>query len=73
LDLTVVAPGGVALSRVIHAANQYVNSTGVSILKTCPDTADATLIQSLGLPPEQLEKILLDFKTEYDAMSSFFR
>ena len=62
LDLTVVAPGGVALSRVLDAANQYVNSTGVSILKTCPDAADATLIHSLGLPAEQLERILVDFK-----------
>lgn len=64
--------GGLALSRILDAANQYVNSLGVSILKKCPDTADATLVESLGLPAEQLQAVLADFKTEYEAMSAFF-
>jgi HD-like signal output (HDOD) protein len=73
LDRTAIGPGEVALSRVLDAANQYVNSMGVSILKKCPDNMDATLIESLGLPNDQLQTILVDFKTEYEAMSAFFR
>ena len=46
---------------------------GVSILKKCPDVADPTLVESLGLSAEHLEAVLADFKTEYDAMSAFFR
>jgi HD-like signal output (HDOD) protein len=65
--------GEVILSRVLDAANQYVNSMGVSILKKCPDVADATLVESLGLPAEQLQTVLAEFKAEYDAMSAFFR
>jgi hypothetical protein len=34
---------------------------------------DATLIESLGLPNDQLQTILVDFKTEYEAMSAFSR
>lgn len=67
------ANGEVALSRILDAANQYVNSMGVSILKKCPDTSDATLVESLGLPPEVLQTVLTDFKNEYEAMSAFFR
>lgn len=67
----------VVLSRVLDAANQYVNSTGLSILKPrpgrTPDDCDATLVESLGLTADQLQSILSDFKQEYDAMSSFFR
>lgn len=65
--------GEVILSRVLDAANQYVNSIGVSILKKCPDGADPTLVESLGLPAEQLQAVLAEFKAEYDAMSAFFR
>ena len=65
--------GEVILSRVLDAANQYVNSMGVSILKKCPGVADATLVESLGLPAEQLQAVLAEFKAEYDAMSAFFR
>jgi HD-like signal output (HDOD) protein len=66
-------PGEVKLSRVLDAANQYVNSMGVSILKKCTDNADPTLVESLGLPAEVLQTVLIDFKTEYEAMSAFFR
>jgi len=73
LDPTVVGAGEVALSRVLDAANQYVNSMGVSIFKKCPDTSDPMLIESLGLPAEQLQTVLADFKTEFEAMSAFFK
>jgi HD-like signal output (HDOD) protein len=73
LDPARIGPGEIALSRVLDAANQYVNSTGVSILKTCPESADATLIEGLGLPADQLATVLIEFKAEYEAMSAFFR
>ena len=73
LDQTVIGPGEVRLSRILDAANQYVNSIGVCILKKCPEGADATLIESLGLSAEQLQEVLVDFGTEYEAMSAFFR
>lgn len=63
----------VTLSRVLDASNQYVNSIGVSILKKCQDSVDATLVESLGLSSDQLQAVLADFKTEYEAMSAFFR
>lgn len=66
-------PGAVTLSRVLDASNQYVNSMGVSILKKCRDSADPALVESLGLPAEQLQTVLAEFKAEYDAMSAFFR
>lgn len=72
-DPSALRPDEVTLSRVLDAANQYVNSTGVSILKKCPDTADPRLVRSLGLSEERLETILADYKTEFDAMSAFFR
>lgn len=69
--------GGVTLSRVVDAANQYVNAMGVSIIKPKPgqvlDAADASLLERLGLTADQVEKVLVDFQTEYDTMSSFFR
>ncbi len=73
LDTSGLRPDEVTLSRVLDAANQYVNSMGVSIMKTCTETADATLVESLGLSAERLEVVLVDFKTEFDAMSSYFR
>jgi HD-like signal output (HDOD) protein len=73
LDPTKLGAGQIALSRVVDAANQYVNSLGVSILKICPDTGDAALIEGLGLQAEELQLVFTEFKTEYEAMSMFFR
>lgn len=73
LDRVTLGAGEIALSRVLDAANQYVNSMGVSILKKTPDTGDATLIEALGLTADHLQTVLVDFKTEYEAMSMFFR
>lgn len=61
------------LSRVLDASNQYVNSKGVSIPKKCRDCMDPTLVESLGLPEGELQSVLADFNTEYEAMSAFFR
>jgi hypothetical protein len=73
LDRSPEHPGETKLSRVLDAANQYVNSIGVSILKVCPDGADGTVVGTLGLPADVLETVLAEFKTEHEAMSSFFR
>jgi HD-like signal output (HDOD) protein len=67
------APGQVSLSCVLDAANRYVNSTGVSILKACGDSADAALVERLGLPEEKLQAVLAEYKAEFEAMSAFFR
>ncbi|MGD1091368.1 MAG: HDOD domain-containing protein [Bryobacteraceae bacterium] len=67
-------PGEIRLSRILDAANQYVNSIGVSILPVAnPRESDASLIESLGLEPERLERALAEFKAEFDTMSQFFR
>jgi HD-like signal output (HDOD) protein len=73
LDPIQLGPEEIALSRILNAANQYVNSVGVSISKKASDCADATLVETLGLPADLLETVLADFKTEYEAMSAFFR
>jgi HD-like signal output (HDOD) protein len=68
----VAGQSAVTLSRVVDAANQYVNAMGVSIQKECVDSADGTLVESLGLSGEELQVLLAEFKSEFEAMSSFF-
>lgn len=66
-------PGGVPLSRLLNAANQYVNSTGVAIAPGTPaDAADANLIKSLGLDGERLGIMIAEHQAECSAMSQFF-
>jgi HD-like signal output (HDOD) protein len=73
-DPTELGPREIALSRVIDAANQYVNSNGFSILaEQGMDEADPTRVESLGLDPYLLNAVLADFKTEYETMAQFFR
>jgi len=68
-------PGGaVPLGAVIDAANQYVNSTGESIVASKLVSAeDAGAIAALGIPEENLGKLLADFKAEHAAMAAFFK
>jgi HD-like signal output (HDOD) protein len=66
-------PHGFPLSRLIDAANQYINSTGESILIRNADSDDASLIESLGLNTGDLEKLLVEFRAENEAMASYFR
>jgi HD-like signal output (HDOD) protein len=66
-------PRGFPLSRLIDAANQYINSTGESILIRNTDSDDSSLIESLGLNTGDLEKLLVEFRTENEAMASYFR
>lgn len=65
-------PNEVVLSRVLDAANQYVNAMGVSILKKSQEWADATLVESLGLSADEVKVLLAEFKSEFDSMSAFF-
>jgi HD-like signal output (HDOD) protein len=66
-------PRGFPLSRVIDAANQYINSTGESILIRNTDSADPAVIESLGLNTSELETLLVEFRAENEAMASYFR
>jgi HD-like signal output (HDOD) protein len=66
-------PGEIPLSRIINAANQYVNSTGVSILpENGADEADPAAVEALGMNKDHLEIALVEFKAEYEAMAQFF-
>lgn len=66
--------GIIPLSAVIDAANQYVNSTGDSIVAAKRVSAeDAGAIAALGIPEEKIGPLLADFKAEHAAMSAFFK
>ena len=66
------------LSRVLAAADHYVNSIGASILPASdPHSAGAALadssqMDSLGLSEDALAATLAEFKAEHDAMAQFF-
>jgi HD-like signal output (HDOD) protein len=70
--------GGIPLSHVVDAANQYANSTGMSILvkKTAAskqDSADPSAVELLGLDEEKLQALLAEFRVENNAMAMYFR
>lgn len=67
--------GTVPLSAIVDAANQYVNSTGESIIgrAVAPGSEDPAPIAALGLPEEKLERLLADFRTEHQALLGYFK
>jgi HD-like signal output (HDOD) protein len=65
--------GLIPLSHVVDAANQYTNSTGLSILLRNTDSADASAVELLGLDTEKLEVLLAEFREENNAMAVYFR
>jgi putative nucleotidyltransferase with HDIG domain len=68
------AGGPIALSAVLNAANQYVNSTGESIVASKLVSAeDAGAIAALGIPEEKIGPLLADFKAEHAAMAAYFK
>jgi len=68
------AGGAIPLSAVINAANQYVNSTGESIVASKLVAAeDAGAIAALGIPEEKIGPLLVDFKAEHAAMAAYFK
>jgi HD-like signal output (HDOD) protein len=66
--------GDLPLSRVIQAADQYVNSTGISILlsRSTQGPDEAAALPSLGLEPKRIESVIQEFNTEFASMSPFF-
>jgi putative nucleotidyltransferase with HDIG domain len=68
------AGGALPLSAVLNAANQYVNSTGESIVASkLVSSEDAGVIAALGIPEEKIGPLLMDFKAEHAAMAAFFK
>lgn len=66
--------GEIPLARLVNAANQYANSTGIPVLvNNGADCADGSALESLGLDKEKLLTLLADFREENNAMAAFFR
>lgn len=70
--------GGIPLSYVVDAANQYANSAGLSILVqdvsgSNRDAADAAVLELLGLDAVILQALLVEFRAENDAMAMYYR
>ncbi len=65
--------GLIPLSHVVDAANQYTNSTGLSILLNNTDSADASAVELLGLDTGKLQALLAEFRVENSAMAVYFR
>ena len=65
--------GDFSLGWVVHAANQYINSTGETILTSpTPDCAGAHWMESLGLDQDGLAGLLADFHAEHTAIAHYF-
>jgi len=67
-------PKSISLARLVHAADQYIHCSGVSIVMPEKLEVKGPLrIQMLGLDVPRLETVLGEFKAEYAVMSEFFR
>ena len=72
-DDTMVGEKEIPLSRLLMAANDYLNSPDLH----SPDLASrdenaATPFASLGLDEDRTRELLVEFNTECDAMAQFF-
>ena len=66
--------GVMGLGWVLHAANQYINSLGESILPVRKgDAAGSVWIESLGLDRAAVALLLADFEKEHSAIAPYFR
>lgn len=77
--------GGIPLSHLVDAANQYANFSGLSILvrnpastrpgskQTAQDAANESAVELLGLDAEKLQALLAEFRAENSAMAAYFR
>ena len=82
-DTSATGEGEVRLSRVVCAANDYVNSTGVSIIPggipggipgaNMDGEGDRTLLESLGLDPDQAQAAVDEFNAEREGMAQLLR
>jgi HD-like signal output (HDOD) protein len=61
------------LSRVLAAADDYVNSIGASILPPAPSGPHSAPLKSLGLDDGRLASLITEFQAEHDAMAQLFR
>ena len=66
-------PPVLQLSRVLSAADDYVNSVGSSILPRAVDSAVTASLESLGVDEAGLASVLAEFQTEHEAMAQLFR
>jgi len=71
-DVGAIAEGELRLSRVVCVANEYVNSTGTSISAGANLGGDPSLLEPLGLGPDQARRLVEEFNTECEAMAPFF-
>lgn len=64
----------IPLSRVLEAANHFVNSTYAPIDEN-PDCVDPGRIESLGFEDDEdgLQRLVAEFEAEFTAMSVFFK
>jgi HD-like signal output (HDOD) protein len=63
----------ISLGRLVDAANQYVNSTGNSVSQDARlGAANPERIESLGIEPARLARLLGEFREEYMGMMQFF-
>jgi HD-like signal output (HDOD) protein len=66
-------PAELPLGRLVDAANQYVNSTGDAISQDARmGASDPERIGMLGLEPDRLNRLLIEFRAEYVGMMQFF-
>ena len=74
-DWSEVPDGEIRLSRILDAANRCVNSFGITVLASRHANGDSALgiLGSLGLDSGKTDKVLEEFKAEYDAIAGFFR
>jgi HD-like signal output (HDOD) protein len=73
-DRTAVGAKEIPLSRVLGAANEFVNSLGITILSNANSAATRAVgFGTLGLDEVQTRDVLAEFETERDAMAQFFR
>lgn len=72
LDLGASETGGVALSRILHAANAYVSKTSASFsaMEDGPNGSGASL-DSLGLG-DQVSSVVLEYENELAAIQPYF-
>jgi HD-like signal output (HDOD) protein len=64
--------GLIPLSHVVDAANQYTNSSGLTILLRSTDCSDASAVELLGLDAEKLQVLLAEFREENNEMARYF-
>ena len=61
------------LSRVLAAADDYINSIGASILPSIPAHSRPASLKSLGLDDDRITSLLAEFQAEHDTMAQLFR